>query len=99
MLFRSHEALCQLLEEPGLEPSWEGRLLAELDRFARTWVAADRDTWPEARAILGDLLAHRTAGSAHEITAIGHATSTRPGCGRSPRRAARSCARGRASSR
>ncbi len=67
------EALRQLVEEPGLDPSWEGRLLAELDRFARTWVAADRRTWPEARAILGDLLAHRNAGSAHEITAIGHA--------------------------
>ena len=68
-----YEALRQLVEEPGLDPSWEGRLLAELDRFARTWVAADRGTWPEARAILGDLLAHRNAGSAHEITAIGHA--------------------------
>jgi alpha-mannosidase len=67
------EALRQLVEEPGLEPSWEGRLLAELDRFARTWVAADRDSWPEARAILADLLAHRNGGSAHEITAIGHA--------------------------
>ena len=67
------EALRQLVEEPGLDPSWEGRLLAELDRFARTWVAAERTTWPEARAILGDLLAHRNAGSAHEITAIGHA--------------------------
>ena len=67
------EVLRQLLEEPGLDPSWEGRLLAELDRFARTWVAAERATWPEARAILGDLLAHRNAGSAHEITAIGHA--------------------------
>jgi alpha-mannosidase len=67
------DALHQLVEEPGLDPSWEGRLLAELDRFARTWVAADRDTWPEARAILGDLLAHRNAGRAHEITAIGHA--------------------------
>src|SRR5829696_457253 len=67
------EALRQLVEEPGLDPSWEGRLLAELDRFARTWVGADRGTWPEARAILGDLLAHRNAGHAHEITAIGHA--------------------------
>ena len=67
------EALRQLVEEPGLDPSWEGRLLAELDRFARTFIAADRGSWPEARAILGDLLAHRNAGSAHEITAIGHA--------------------------
>ncbi|HET8953836.1 MAG TPA: glycoside hydrolase family 38 C-terminal domain-containing protein [Solirubrobacteraceae bacterium] len=67
------EALSQLVAEPGLDPSWEGRLLAELDRFARTWVAADRGTWPEARAILADLLAHRNAASAHEITAIGHA--------------------------
>src|SRR5215216_2721716 len=61
------------VEEPRLGPAWEGRLLAELDRFARTWVAADRGTWPEARAILADLLAHRNAGSAHEVTAIGHA--------------------------
>ena len=30
-------------------------------------------TWPEARAILADLLAHRNAGSAHDVTAIGHA--------------------------
>ena len=67
------EVLRQLAEEPGLDPAWAGRLLAELDRFARTWVAGDRATWPEARAILGDLLAHRNAGSAHEVTAIGHA--------------------------
>ena len=38
------EALHQLAEEPGLDPSWAGRLLAELDRFARTFVAADRAT-------------------------------------------------------
>src|SRR5215217_2785987 len=67
------EVLSQLCVEPGLEPAWAGRLLAELDRFARTWIAADRVTWPEARAILADLLAHRNAGSAHEVTAIGHA--------------------------
>src|SRR5829696_1022425 len=67
------EVLRQLVEQPGLEPAWAGRLLAELDRFARTWVAGDRATWPEARAILGDLLAHRNAGSAHDVTAIGHA--------------------------
>src|SRR5215208_5644088 len=67
------EVLRQLCEEPDLEPAWGGRLLAELDRFARTWVAADRATWPEARAILADLLAHRNAGSAHDVTAIGHA--------------------------
>ena len=67
------EALRQLSDEPGLDPAWAGRLLAELDRFARTWVAGDRATWPEARAILGDLLAHRNAGSAHDVTAIGHA--------------------------
>ena len=67
------EALRQLSDEPGLDPAWAGRLLAELDRFARTWVADDRATWPEARAILGDLLAHRNAGGAHDVTAIGHA--------------------------
>ena len=67
------EALRQLSDEPGLDPAWAGRLLAELDRFARTWIAGDRATWPEARAILGDLLAHRNAGSAHDVTAIGHA--------------------------
>src|SRR5215218_6917559 len=67
------ETLRQLVEEPGLDPAWEGRLLSELDRFARIWVAADRGTWPEARAILADLLAQRNGGSAHEITAIGHA--------------------------
>ena len=67
------EALRQLVEEPGLDPAWAGLLLAELDRFARTWIAADRGTWPEARAILADLLAHRNAGRVHEITAIGHA--------------------------
>ena len=67
------EVLRQLVAEPGLEPAWAGRLLAELDRFARTFLAADRATWPEARAILADLLAHRNAGSVHEVTAIGHA--------------------------
>ncbi len=67
------EVLRQLVAEPGLEPAWAGRLLAELDRFARTFLAADRATWPEARAILADLLAHRNAGSAHDVTAIGHA--------------------------
>src|SRR5919107_2592558 len=49
------EVLRQLLAEPGLEPSWEGRLLAELDRFPPTLVARGPGTSPEARAILRDL--------------------------------------------
>ena len=94
------EALRQLVEEPGLEPAWEGRLLAELDRFARTFVG--RRPRELARGA-GDPRrpATRTATPAAPTTSPRSATrtSTPPGCGRWPRRGARSCARGRASSR
>jgi alpha-mannosidase len=58
--------------EAGLDESWAGQLLAELNRFVNTWKADERDTWPEAGAILEPLLASRNAARTHELSAIGH---------------------------
>jgi alpha-mannosidase len=57
----------------GLDASWAGQLLFELNRFANTWDAADRATWPEAAAILAPLLAASNGSHVHELAAIGHA--------------------------
>jgi alpha-mannosidase len=57
----------------GLDESWAGELLAELNRFCNVWDADDRDTWPEAAAVLAPLLARRNGSRTHELGAIGHA--------------------------
>ena len=57
----------------GLDESWAGRLLSELNRFCNTWVEDDRSTWDEAGAILTALLATRNGSHVHELSAIGHA--------------------------
>ena len=57
----------------GLDPTWAGELLAELNRFCNVWQEDDRGTWPEARAILTRLLATTNAARVHELSAIGHA--------------------------
>jgi alpha-mannosidase len=57
----------------GLDASWAGELLAELDRFCNVWDPDDRATWAAARAILVPLLAHRNGTRTHELGAIGHA--------------------------
>jgi alpha-mannosidase len=57
----------------GLDPSWAGELLSELNRFCNVWVEDDRGTWDEAEAILKRLLEHRNGSHVHEISAIGHA--------------------------
>jgi alpha-mannosidase len=65
--------LCALMDEPGIDPAWAGELRSELNRFANAWDAADRSSWPGARAILAPLLAHRNGTRTHAIAAIGHA--------------------------
>ena len=57
----------------GLDESWAGELLSELNRFCNVWVEEDRSTWDEAQAILKRLLANRNGSHVHEIAAIGHA--------------------------
>jgi len=57
----------------GLDKTWSGKLLAELDRFANTYVPEARATWAGARKILKALYAHKNAPLAHELSAIGHA--------------------------
>jgi alpha-mannosidase len=57
----------------GLDESWAGKLLSELNRFCNLWVEDDRATWDEAEAILRSLLANRNGSHVHEISAIGHA--------------------------
>ena len=59
--------------DAGLDPSWAGELLHELNRFCNAWDADDRRTWPEAAAILAPLLTRRNASRVHELFAIGHA--------------------------
>ncbi len=57
----------------GLDPTWAGELLSELNRFCNVWVEDDRSTWDEAESILAGLLQRRNASSVHELSAIGHA--------------------------
>ncbi|MGZ4431759.1 MAG: glycoside hydrolase family 38 N-terminal domain-containing protein, partial [Gaiellales bacterium] len=57
----------------GLDPTWAGELLWELNRFCNTWVEDDRSTWDDAQAILARLLQRRNGSSVHELSAIGHA--------------------------
>ena len=56
----------------GLDPSWAGELLSELNRFCNVWDADDRDTWTDAAEILVPLLERRNGGRVHELFAIGH---------------------------
>src|SRR3954453_1695011 len=56
----------------GLDPTWAGELLSELNRVCNVW-SEDRDTWDEAEAILAPLLQRRNATVTHELSAIGHA--------------------------
>ena len=57
----------------GLDPTWAGELLAELNRFANTYNIDDRATWASAHAILKPLYARKNATRVHELSAIGHA--------------------------
>ena len=57
----------------GLDESWAGELLSELNRFCNAWDAEHRETWPQAAAILAPLLARRNGSRTHELAAIGHA--------------------------
>jgi alpha-mannosidase len=60
-------------EGAAADRSWAGELLAELNRFANFYDAADRRTWPAARRILRRLYTRRSATQTHELSAIGHA--------------------------
>lgn len=53
--------------ERGLDESWAGELLSELNRFCNVWPGAG------AREILACLYRRRNATTAHELAAIGHA--------------------------
>ncbi len=57
----------------GLDPTWAGELLSELNRFCNVWVETDRGTWDEAADILQRLLLRRNGSVVHELSAIGHA--------------------------
>jgi alpha-mannosidase len=57
----------------GLDPTWAGELLSELNRLCNLWVDDDRSTWDEAEAILEGLLGRRNGSVVHELSAIGHA--------------------------
>jgi alpha-mannosidase len=57
----------------GLDESWAGELLSELNRFCNVWDADDRETWPQAATVLAPLLARRNGSRTHELAAIGHA--------------------------
>ncbi|HWB53020.1 MAG TPA: glycoside hydrolase family 38 C-terminal domain-containing protein, partial [Tepidisphaeraceae bacterium] len=56
-----------------LDPTWQGLLLAELNRFANEIDETDRTTWASAGKILKALFKHGNGDVAHELSAIGHA--------------------------
>jgi alpha-mannosidase len=55
------------------DASWQGLLLAELNRFANTFDIDDRATWKKSQAILRKLYERHNATATHELSAIGHA--------------------------
>ena len=55
------------------DASWQGELLAELNRFANEFNLDDRDTWKSSHAILKKLYQRRNGSRVHELSAIGHA--------------------------
>src|SRR6185437_10225357 len=57
----------------GLDPTWAGELLYELNRVCNVWSEHDPATWDEAEAILAPLLERRNATVTHELSAVGHA--------------------------
>jgi alpha-mannosidase len=57
----------------GLDQSWAGELLYELNRFCNLWRAEERSSWPAARAVLEPLLARANPERVHTVHAIGHA--------------------------
>ena len=58
---------------PALDTTWSGRLKHRLNQVCNILDPEDRASWPEARAILTDLLSVRNGGVVHELSAIGHA--------------------------
>jgi alpha-mannosidase len=67
-LLHDLRVLQELEADAGLDPSWAGELLAELNRFCN---AHERDD-PGASAILERLLSRRNASRVHELLAVGH---------------------------
>ncbi|MCY3022315.1 MAG: glycosyl hydrolase-related protein [Planctomycetota bacterium] len=59
--------------EKGLDKTWAGELLSELNRVANICDLEDRATWPAARKILKALYGRRNGTLTHELSAIGHA--------------------------
>ncbi len=57
----------------GLDPTFAGELLFELNRFANIYDPADRNTWHAAHDVLKPLYERRNASQVHELSAIGHA--------------------------
>ena len=57
----------------GLDPTWAGELLFELNRFANVYDEKNRATWKSAAAILEPLYKRHNATRTHELSAIGHA--------------------------
>ena len=58
---------------PALDTTWSGRLKHRLNQACNILDPEDPATWPEARAILADLLSVGNGGVVHNLSAIGHA--------------------------
>ena len=58
---------------PALDTTWAGRLKHRLNQVCNILDPEDPATWPEAQAILADLLAVENGGAVHQLSAIGHA--------------------------
>lgn len=70
---RSTGGVAPKLVRPALDTTWSGKLLHELNRVCNILDPEDKATWPEAHAILAELLAVKNGGVTHELSAIGHA--------------------------
>jgi alpha-mannosidase len=60
-------------ENAASEASFQGELLAELNRFCNELSLEDRTSWKPAQKILKNLYGRKNATRVHELSAVGHA--------------------------
>jgi alpha-mannosidase len=72
-LLHDFAVLRALEAEDGVDPSFAGELLAQLNAFCNAWDPGDRTGWSAAGELLSDVYARHAAGGPHELSALGHA--------------------------
>jgi alpha-mannosidase len=72
-LHHDFAVLRELEAADGVDPSWRGELLAELNAFANVVVPEEPATWTAGEEILAKLYTRTNAARVHAVSAVGHA--------------------------